>query len=607
MILDFIFPFSLNDPNIQIKMLLNGGNCMAMARQHVGPGTHMTMDIVTDEIINNNIKYLKMKEVKNPIYFRNMTNQEPTDDGLFSTRIFGLQPEEKKRKWGYIDLGTKIIHPFIYEVLCALQQNIKDCCNGIGSWKINEDHDLVKVPENDPDYNEENTGMDWFVKNYSKIVFKRNNSRERDEKISMITSFKPSDIFITKWLVIPVFYRDFNYRNNKLDIPEINGLYRKLVTIAHSIKFSSSLEVSSNIDKVNMELTLVDIERYYRSLVQQSDGFFRQYVIGKNPDYGVRSVISCPVLTQYDKPDDCPIDMNHTGYPLSEVIQSLYPFIERWVYNWFVNEFDVSSGTKPALIYENGQKKVVAMNAVNIIAYKTVDSNGKEIEKERAEKSNIVDGKYNIDNIRKRISTWIDNYESRFEPITYDGEYNGKIYKNCEMAFTGVPYASDPSNPKASDISNRAFTWTDLLYLAAEDCAADKYAWVTRYPLTSYLGVYPTKIHVMSTVRTTKCKMVVNGETRVYDFYPLIDPKKTTMEVSTSFNETINMANSRLEIIGGDYDGDTVSTRALFSVEANKETMDIINSPKNFFDCKGALIAHMTNEGNLTLYNMTRD
>ena len=403
------------------------------------------------------------------------------------------------------------------------------------------------------------------------------------------------------------FLQRFQYRNNKLDIPPINSLYRKLITIAQSVKFSSSLEVTSIMDKMNMQLTLVDIEKYYIELIRQSDGFFRQYVIGKNPDYGVRSVISCPVLTQYDKPDDCPIDMNHTGYPLSEVIQSLYPFIERWVYNWFVNEFDVSSGVKPALIYENGKKKLVAMNAVNLITYKSYDANGKEIEKVRTEKSNIVDGKYNIDNIRKRINTWIDNYESRFDPITYDGEYNGKIYKNCELAFTGVPYAADAQNPNTSDIANRAFTWTDLLYLAAEDCASDKYAWVTRYPLTTYLGVYPTKMFVMSTVRTMKCKMVVNGETRIYDYYPLIDPNKTTMEVSTSFNETINMANSRLAVIGGDYDGDTVSTRAMFSVEANAETMDIINSPKNFLNCKGSLIATMTNEGNLTLYNMTKD
>lgn len=580
---------------------------MSISKQHVGPGTHMTMDIVTDDIINNNIKYLKMREVKNPVYFLSMSNQEPTEDGLFSTKIFGIQPEEKKRKWGYIDLGTKVIHPFIYEVLCSLQQNIVSCCNGEGSWIVTEDHDLVKLDENDSRYNDENTGIDWFIRNYPKIVFKRNGSRERDEKINMLTSIKPSEMFISKWLVIPVFYRDFNYRNNKLDIPPINSLYRKLITIAQSVKFSSSLEVTSIMDKMNMQLTLVDIEKYYIELIRQSDGFFRQYVIGKNPDYGVRSVISCPVLTQYDKPDDCPIDMNHTGYPLSEVIQSLYPFIERWVYNWFVNEFDVSSGVKPALIYENGKKKLVAMNAVNLITYKSYDANGKEIEKVRTEKSNIVDGKYNIDNIRKRINTWIDNYESRFDPITYDGEYNGKIYKNCELAFTGVPYAADAQNPNASDIANRAFTWTDLLYLAAEDCASDKYAWVTRYPLTTYLGVYPTKMFVMSTVRTMKCKMVVNGETRIYDYYPLIDPNKTTMEVSTSFNETINMANSRLAVIGGDYDGDTVSTRAMFSVEANAETMDIINSPKNFLNCKGSLIATMTNEGNLTLYNMTKD
>lgn len=578
-----------------------------MAKNHVGPDTSMTIDIITDAVIENNIRYLKMKEVKNPVYFLSMSNREPTEDGLFSTSIFGIQPEEKKRKWGYIDLGTKVIHPFVYDVLCSVQQNIKKCCCGEGSWKITDDHDLVMVDEDSPDYNENNTGLDWFVKNYSKIVFKRNSSRERNEKIDMLSSLKPSDIFISKWLVMPLFYRDINYRNGTPDIPEINKLYRKLITHANSVKFSGGMEVYSLMDKMNIQMTLVDIRRYFQELIQKSDGFFRQYVIGKNPDYGVRSVISCPVLTQYDKPEDCPIDMNHTGFPLSEVLQALYPFIERWVYNWFVNEFDVSEGTKLARIMVDGKPKIVAMKAVNVIKYKSYDDKGNEIEKERIERSNIVDGKYNIDNIRKRINSWIDNYESRFEPITYDGEYEGKIYKNVALMFTGMPYSGDPENRNASDTSNRVFTWTDLLYIAAEDCASDKYAWCTRYPLTVYLGTFPTKIHVLSTVRTTKCRMIVNGEERVYEHYPLIDVNKSTMEVSISFNETINMANSMLSVIGGDYDGDMISTRAMFSVEANEETMNIINSPSHFLDCEGRLIAKMTNEGNLTLYNMTRD
>ena len=150
------------------------------------------------------------------------------------------------------------------------------------------------------------------------------------------------------------------------------------------------------------------------------------------------------------------------------------------------------------------------MNAVNIVRYKSFDEAGNEIEKERVDRSSIVDGKYNIDNIRKRINSWIDNYESRFEPITYDGEYDGKVYRNCQLMFTGMPYAGDPENINASDIAARVFTWTDLLYMAAEDCASDKYAWVTRYPIVTYLGTFPTKIHVLSTVRTTKCKMIIN-------------------------------------------------------------------------------------------------
>ena len=150
-------------------------------------------------------------------------------------------------------------------------------------------------------------------------------------------------------------------------------------------------------------------------------------------------------------------------------------------------------------------------------------------------------------------------------------------------------------------------TWTDLLYIAAEECSEDKYAWVTRYPLTSYLGTFPTKIHVLSTVRTAPYKMIVNGDERIYKYYPIIDVNKSTLEVSISFNETVNMANLMLETIGGDYDGDTISTKAVYSTEANQEIIDLLYDPKHFLDCKGQLLAVICNEGVLTLYNMTKD
>jgi hypothetical protein len=218
--------------------------------------------------------------------------------------------------------------------------------------------------------------------------------------------------------------------------------------------------------------------------------------------------------------------------------------------------------------------------------------------------------KFTPDYIAKKISSWIDNYESRFEVITLEAAYdnNGKeVIEEKPIKFSGIPYSDDPNNPNTSQICDRYMTWTDIFYIAAVECSEDKYAWVTRYPLTSYLGTFPTKIFVLSTVKTTPIRMNVNGEVKIYKYYPVIDLSMSTLEVSRAFNETVNMANSILDSIGGDYDGDTISAKGLYSIEANQEVNRILYEPTHFIQNTGSLVASMTNEGTLTLYSMTRD
>lgn len=546
--------------------------------KHVSPDNHLGIDLVTDKIIDGNIEMLELKEVTNPINFDR--GGIPTVDGLFSEYIFGVTTDERRLTWAYIDLGCKVVHPYIFNVLCALQQNIKRVFEGKGSWKVTEDHDLVEVKEDDPKYNENNTGVDWFIKHYKDIQFKKNSSRERNEKIDLLATFKPDEIMLSKWLVIPVFYRDLETKEGPLKIPPINKEYMNLIRYAQAVKYESiEMGMMTNLTKYQIQNTLCNIQTYYQEIVQKSDGFFKQYVIGKNPDYGVRSVISCPVLTEYDTPDDMPIDMNTVGFPLSEVLSMLFPFVQRWIYNWFLNNLETTGG------YQLGEK----------YAWHVVDAASK----------------FTPEYIAKKISSWIDNYESRFETIKYEVflyDKDGKEFRReTEFKFSGVPVNPNPKNEYTSQIVDRPMTWTDLFYIAAVECAEDKYAWVTRYPLISYLGTYPAKIFVLSTIQTFKCRMNVNGDVRIYDYYPVIDLSKSSLEVSTSFNETVNMANSILASIGGDYDGDTISSKALYSIEANQEANRILFDPNHFINNSGDLVAKMTNEGTLTLYYMTRD
>lgn len=536
----------------------------------VGPNSPMQLNLQTQDVIEMNIDMLKLGQVSNPISFER--GDIPTVNGLFSDLIFGTTQEERRRNWGWIDLRTKVFHPYIYEVLCRVQLNIDKCCKGEGVWKIDKHHQLVPAKEGEEGYNEENTGMDWLIENFKYIHFRRNLSRERDERLDLLATLKPEEFFIDKWLVIPVFFRDVENRTgSNMKIPPVNNEYVDLIRYANSIE-TETIGFFNNMAKYNMQKTLVAIRKRFQQLVEKSKGFFHQSIMGKSQDYGFRSVISCAVLNDYDKPQDCPIDIIHTGIPLAEVCVGLFPFIRRWIINYMTSSFEMATNQFPIISNEDG--KIASVKVDDVMSM------------------------YTPEYVKKRIDKWIDNYESRFDPVEIPCD-DGKLHK---IAFRGVPYSGRPSSPEASTISNRPFTWTDLLYIAAEDCVKDKTTWIVRYPIVTHMSTFPSKIHVMSTVKT----MPVLLDGKIYKWYPVVDPNAPKKVVSTSFNDTVNMSNMYLDVMNGDYDGDTISARIPFTVEANQESEEIINSIKQYLNAQGNMVRNVKNESNLMLYNLTK-
>ena len=119
---------------------------------------------------------------------------------------------------------------------------------------------------------------------------------------------------------------------------------------------------------------------------------------------------------------------------------------------------------------------------------------------------------------------------------------------DAEMIFTGRGYATRPDDPRANTISNRPMTWTDIVYLAAENSLSDKYCYITRYPLTDYFGTFPSQVTILSTIKTSP--VIING--KVYPHYPVIDLSLSPKEIATQFIDTISISNLYLQAIGGD-------------------------------------------------------
>ena len=91
-----------------------------------------------DEIIKEN----NLPRVTNPVYLD--SDGLPSRDGLFSYELFG-RPGGKKRRFqfGYIHLTKNYIHPFIYNMLCKLDQKFSDIVQGNRYVRIAENGELV--------------------------------------------------------------------------------------------------------------------------------------------------------------------------------------------------------------------------------------------------------------------------------------------------------------------------------------------------------------------------------------------------------------------------------------------------------------------------------
>lgn len=535
---------------------------------YVSNTTSMKIDLIGDTFIDANIKMLDLQPVTNPQRFEK--GSIPTADGLFSPYIFGHTPEERRTQFAYIDLHCKVFHPYAYEVIKRMWSKIDKVASGEGSWEIDTEGNISEVPDGDPD----NTGMDWLVENFRKIVFKTTGSHIRDERMKLIDSLKDDELFISKWLVIPVFYRDVQIIGGTQNIPPINKNYTKLIQYANSVIKDPYF---SNIAKYNIQMQLVTIRQYGQTLVEKKRGFFKRSVLGKTIDYGFRSVISVFHIDSADKPEENPIDIFHTGVPLAQCCVLFYPFIKRYV-SEFIRQTVESMGDRYPVYDEKENKIVNYLNFKDPLSY------------------------YNSDKIQEIIDQFIGTPATRFRPVELPVDLDGTT------AMLPIHFSGHGKNEKIKDIKtpqlyNRVLTWTDLLYMAAVDTLYDKHVYITRYPLEDYFGTFPSRVFVLSTMKTMP--MIYNE--RNYPFYPQIDPSLPEAEVSTLFNDTVTMDNTYLKGLGGDYDGDQVSLKGIFSAEANAEAEEIMHSIKHYVNIAGDLMRVIGNEAFLTYYNMTKD
>lgn len=539
--------------------------------------------LIVDKLVDTN----QLQPVTNSISFRK--GMTPTPDGLFSAEIFGVNSTSRKRTYAYIDLKKHYLNPKAYITLKSVDRKFAECIYGTEYFKIVEG-ELVKDEKGQ-------TGIEFLYNNWSKFKFKKNDSRIRSTRVDVLTNNSRSQLFISKFPVMPAFYRDVNTQgktNGKVKVHEINDLYNNIIRNVEMVESASNFDFMVHSLEGKVQDTIVEIYNLLKEKVQGKNGLMRKFVMGSSVDYSVRTTMTATAY-HTNTYEEQPIRMNHTGVPLAYCISMFTPFIIHWLTRWFKTRLESNYRSFP-YVYKKGNKEERV--------YLTLED---------------PEVAFNSEYIEKRLERWIETPSSRFEIVRIQvkkrdmEKYGIKEGNEPMLTFTG--YRRDPNSMQREMVEtteakggesenlmvNRPLTWTDLLYQAAVEVTADKHVQVTRYPLLDYLGVYFAKIHVLSTRNT---QPMVVGST-LYPYYPVVDPKAKG-NLDSLFIDSLKQTPLYLKGLDGDHDGDQTTTKGVMSIEANQDAEKIMHSKTNLITIDGHLIRTLGNEAAQTLYSMTR-
>lgn len=497
--------------------------------------------------INKFIESNTLEQITNPIF---LEHGRPTEDGLFSSKIFGITPYDRSTIWAYMDLGDIFIHPLAAINLKKYSRKLEHLVFATKNF-IFKDGDFIE-DENG------NTGIRFLYDNFDKIKWRETDSVFSNERIKFLRDNKDL-IFITKFPVTPPFYRDI-HDGDVMGVHKINNKYKTILSQTIALrKRMNTFSLFGNTTRSNIQRTLIEIFEYYvDEEFSGKTGIMRQNIMGVDVDRANRLVISAPVISA-NKYDDMLISFERSGVPLASCCSIGYDFILKGVKDWFDNEF-VRSGKYP--INNNGEK-----------VYVTFEKGSLPTE----------------DWIKKRIDEFIDSPSTRFEKI--------RVPKNKEGL--NDKYVMLTGRFGESTIKNRPMTWTDLLYIVASRVLENKYISVTRYPIEDFYCIFHTKISILTTINTEEVS--INGI--LYKNYPIVNPDEDS---SSEFIDTMVFSNLYLKGINGDYDGDQTIIRLLYTDEANMDLDAFVKSKKNFLSYMGDNIRTTERDFIQSIYSLTR-
>lgn len=439
----------------------------------------------------------------NEVSSRDVHEQNSTtfnSSGLFSEVIFGpTASQERLTNLGYINFNMAVMHPRLFREFVSLSTLYKGLLDGtrfaIFDDKVN---DFVEATED-----EGSTGYNFVFKHYDKIIHnKKNVAISRTAKIEFLEKYNKDETFISNYIVLPAGLRDYSVtESGKVLENEINGLYRRLLSVASTAKLFSDDGTDTQIlnkVKVKIQRAINEIYEYIENILNGKGGYLQSKLTKRTLIYSTRNVITSTPEQVYDFKDKS----------RPNALTSI------------VGVFQGAKGLYPQITYELRSKFLVGIfdpesTRSRLINKKTLHRETKDISDKTRSKWVTDDGIENMLNKLKQ-DTVLNT------PITIEGYFLFLVYDNDDEIVMINDIDELPEGYDKSLV--RGLTYGELIYIAVNKIIGDYPALITRYPITGLGSIVPTMVKVTSTTKTRVVRFRYAGSNDVIDIYeyPLI-------------------------------------------------------------------------------------
>jgi hypothetical protein len=403
------------------------------------------------------------------------------DQGLYSTTIFGKVGDvRRKRRFGYIDIKLRVFHPTIYKALISLRAMYADIIAGkVYCLWSDEAQDFVKSNPLEGGQ----TGFDYFMKHWTKIVFEKRPSDIRSENIKLIEKYKNETESCTpnKVIVIPAGVRDFQIQGDgRYSEEEVNTFYKKLLMQSSNIPREIKDEdmYVYNATRLALQKNFNAIYELYENMVKGK----KKLVLGKWASRkiynGTRNVITSMPMVVEEFHDKSNVGFNNTVIGVYQYLKACLPVAKYQIRNGFLSKVFIGPNSPAILVNKE-----------------TLRSEYVQIDPE------VYDTWMTDEGIEGVINKYAER-SLRHKELEISNHYVGLIYKGDGVFKIFQDIDTLPAGFDPKDVT--PITFSELIYASVYKRANSYPIFVTRYPITSPLSSYPSMTYLMTTTQSEK-------------------------------------------------------------------------------------------------------